>query len=262
MPPAGSSQAATDAEAPAAIRSYGQTVQIPKAAELVSRSLRNQIIRGEIDEGDALPPESVLMQQFGVSRPTLREAVRILESEQLVTVRRGAHGGATVHRPTADLASRYAAFVLQYRGTTLADVYQARVIFEPACVRMVAEHRTEADIARLRATVKTERETLTTVHDLATKAGFHRVLVEISGNQTLILFAELLREILISAAAKEQLILGNQVQAVKHHEEIIDLIERRDGAAAQEMWKAHLELTMKGVLKLLGGGTTVLDLLA
>jgi DNA-binding FadR family transcriptional regulator len=242
-------------------RTFGQSVQIPKAAELVARSLRNQIVRGEIEEGSSLPPEAVLMQQFAVSRPTLREAFRILESEQLITVRRGAHGGAAVHRPTADRASRYAALVLQYRGTTVADVYQARTIFEPACVRLVAEDHTEEDLDRLRATVEKEREGLTTVHDLATKAGFHRVLVEISGNQTLILLSELVREILIAAAAKEQLVRVDENAALRAHSEIIDIIASGDGGRAQDVWRTHLERTRDRVLSQLGGGTTVLDLL-
>lgn len=240
-------------------RSYGQSIEIPKAAALVARALRNQIVRGEIPEGSSLPPEAVLIQQFGVSRPTLREAFRILESEQLVTVRRGAHGGATVHPPRSDLAARYAALVLQYRGTTLADVYEARVIVEPACIRLVATNHSDADIALLRETVEKERNTAT-VHDLATKAGFHRTLVELSGNQTLILLNELIRDILISAAAAK-FVERDPSTALEDHSKVIDLIERGDGDAAQEMWRKHLERTKDRVLSQLGGGTTVLDLL-
>src|SRR5256885_7189092 len=72
------------------------SVRVPKAAELVAGHVRSQIVRGELSEGDALPPESALMEQFDISRPTLREAFRILESEGLITVRRGARGGARV----------------------------------------------------------------------------------------------------------------------------------------------------------------------
>ena len=83
-------------------------VKVPKTAELVAAQLRNQIVRGELREGDALPPEAALMAQFGVSRPTLREAFRVLESEALISVRRGARGGAHVHTPDGDVAARYA----------------------------------------------------------------------------------------------------------------------------------------------------------
>ena len=113
-------------------------VKVPKTAELVATQLRNQIIRGELREGDALPPESTLMEQFGVSRPTLREAFRVLESEALISVRRGARGGARVHAPNGDVAARYAGLVLQFRGATLADVYEARKAIDP---RPVLIHR-------------------------------------------------------------------------------------------------------------------------
>src|SRR3546814_21144854 len=69
-----------------------EAVRVPKTAELVARQIRNAIIRGELVDGDTLPAESHLIAEFEVSRPTIREAVRILESEGLVTVARGARG--------------------------------------------------------------------------------------------------------------------------------------------------------------------------
>jgi DNA-binding FadR family transcriptional regulator len=85
-------------------------------AELVAQQLRRQIIRGELPEGAALPSEAALMTRFGVSRPTLREAFRVLESEGLINVRRGAHGGARVQVPSGEAAARYAGLVLEFRG--------------------------------------------------------------------------------------------------------------------------------------------------
>src|SRR5439155_10979415 len=108
-------------------------LRIPKMAELVAQQLRRQIVSAELSEGDALPSEAALMAQFGVSRPTLREAFRVLEAEGLITVRRGAHGGARVRTPNDDAAGRYAGLVLEYRGATLSDVYDARNIIEPPC---------------------------------------------------------------------------------------------------------------------------------
>src|SRR6266516_3287083 len=125
-------------------------LRIPKMAELVAQQLRRQIVAGELREGDALPSEASLMAQFGVSRPTLREAFRVLESEGLISVRRGAHGGARVQIPNGEAAARYAGLVLEYRGTTLEDVYDARNIIEPPCAALLAKRRTQADLTRLR----------------------------------------------------------------------------------------------------------------
>ena len=73
----------------------------PKMADRVATQLRRMFIKGEIPEGTMLPPESELMERFGVSRPTLREAFRVLESESLIEVQRGVRGGAQVTSPTA-----------------------------------------------------------------------------------------------------------------------------------------------------------------
>ena len=89
-------------------------VWVPKTAELVAAYIRRRIVRGELQRDDALPPESALMEQFSVSRPTLREAFRILESEGLITIRRGARGGARVQVPTTEVAAGYVGLVLQY----------------------------------------------------------------------------------------------------------------------------------------------------
>ncbi|MGZ5365488.1 MAG: FadR/GntR family transcriptional regulator, partial [Mycobacterium sp.] len=102
----------------------------PKMADRVATVLRRMFIRGEITEGTMLPPESELMERFGVSRPTLREAFRVLESESLIEVQRGVRGGARVTRPRRETLARYAGLILEYEGVTLKDVYDARMTLE------------------------------------------------------------------------------------------------------------------------------------
>src|SRR3546814_16660333 len=79
--------------------------RVPKTAELVADRIRRRIISGELDEGASLPPEGQLLEQFGVSRPTLREAIRILEAERLITVTRGSRSGARVSAPRVESRS-------------------------------------------------------------------------------------------------------------------------------------------------------------
>ncbi|WP_322766327.1 FadR/GntR family transcriptional regulator [Frankia sp. Cr1] len=181
----------------------GRQVRVPKTAELVAAHLRRQIVRGELVEGDALPPEAVLMEQFGVSRPTLREAFRVLESEALISVRRGAHGGARVHTPNGDVAARYAALVLEHRGTTLADIHQARALIEPPCVRQIAERHTDDDLTELRAAL-TAVEAADDNHSQlqAADTDFRGLLIELAGNQTLLVLAGMLRHIVSLAQGK------------------------------------------------------------
>jgi len=128
-------------------------VRVPKAAELVAAQLRGQIVRGVLGEGDALPPEHELMQRFGVSRPTLREALRVLEGESLLSIQRGARGGARIHTPDGDAAARYAGLALQFRGATVADVYRARTALDLASLRMILQRSGDADLTALRENV-------------------------------------------------------------------------------------------------------------
>ena len=85
----------------------------PRIAETVADELRRQIVDGELADGDLLPPQAVLVERFNVSLVSLREALRILETEGLVSVRRGNQGGAVVHAPTKSSAAYMLGLVLQ-----------------------------------------------------------------------------------------------------------------------------------------------------
>src|ERR1700712_971581 len=110
-------------------------VRSPKTAELVAQTLRKMIVDGQLTDGDFLPYEADLMTHFQVSRPTLREAVRVLESDRLVEVRRGSRTGARVRVPGPEIVARPAALLLALSGTTLGDVMTARIGIEPYAAR-------------------------------------------------------------------------------------------------------------------------------
>jgi DNA-binding FadR family transcriptional regulator len=216
----------------------GQQVRVPKTAELVAAQLRRQIVRGDLVEGDALPPEATLLEQFGVSRPTLREAFRVLESEALISVRRGAHGGARVHTPNGEVAARYAALVLEHRGTTLGDVYAARATLEAPAARLLAERRTEGDLAALRAALAQAEEAGDDPARLHQQEhAFHMLVVELAGNKTLVVLSGMLNHILDRVPLPRGHVGG---EALRVHEELIQLIEKRDGPAAEAAWHEHL----------------------
>src|SRR6204780_5085650 len=121
--------------------SGAQQLRVPKAAELVAAGIRGQIIRAELKQGDSLRAESELMETFGVSRPTLREAIRVLEMESLLRMRRGSRGGAVVTAPDPTVAARAVGVLLQLRGVTLRDIHEARTMIEPMAARHIAESR-------------------------------------------------------------------------------------------------------------------------
>src|SRR5579863_6057437 len=93
---------------------------------MLADDIRMQLVSGELVPGQPLPPEKELLQAYGISRPTLREAVRILEAESLVETVRGPKGGITLRAPDPVVVIRQVGVHLQLIGATLADVYAAR----------------------------------------------------------------------------------------------------------------------------------------
>ena len=110
----------------------------PRIAETVADELRRQIVDGELADGDLLPPQAVLVERFNVSLVSLREALRILETEGLVSVRRGNQGGAVVHAPTKASAAYMLGLVLQSEHVLLSDLGTALRDLEPTCAALAA----------------------------------------------------------------------------------------------------------------------------
>jgi GntR family transcriptional regulator, transcriptional repressor for pyruvate dehydrogenase complex len=239
------------------------TVRVPKTAELIAGQLRSRIVRGEVGEGDSLPPEGELMAQFGVSRPTLREAFRILEHEALITIHRGARGGARVHAPKSDVAARHAGLVLQYRGATLADVFEARAIVEAPAASMLASRRDRGAAAK-----RLERNLAEQEKDPSSPwrgPEFHRLVVELTGSQTLLLLTTMLEYIQEGAARTALERQPSDVRLARRgleaHRQLIASIRAGDGDEAEEAWRRHLIEVGGAFQKAHGGGATVLDVL-
>jgi len=244
------------------------TLRVPKMAELVAQRLRRQIVRGELSEGDALPSEAELMGQFGVSRPTLREAFRVLESEGLINVRRGAHGGARVQIPNGDIAARYAGLVLEFRGTTLEDVYDARNIIEPPLAGLLARKRTKADLEKLKAAHDVAREHLDDGNALVRVHNeFHAVMIDLAGNETMAVLNGMVRHIIdlssfqhVAADAGSPANIQSIRKGFRAHELLLEYVEARDAEAAETLWRKHVTEAEKYMLSD-ANPKTVLDLL-
>ena len=253
---------------PTARRRDVHAFRVPKTAELVAQRLRGQIIRGELTEGESLPSERELIEEYAISRPTLREAFRVLEAEQLITVRRGARGGASVHAPSAAAAARYAGLVLEFEGATLADVYEARTLIESPCASLLARRRTKADLKLLWTSVEhgesisDDRPRLIRHH-----TEFHSLVVELAKNRTMNLLDGMLREIIGTAnfrrvesdpdAAAHDVAFHHGLRA---HRRLVELIEAKDADGAGALWTKHLVEANRYLLEL-PGASTVLDLL-
>lgn len=239
----------SSAPAESGLRLAGPPVRLRKAGQIIADSIREQIASGDLRAGQPLPNETELMAHFEVARPTVREALRILEAEGLVEVVRGARGGARVRRPDIGAAARHCAVLLQLEGTTLAEVFDLRLMLEPTAARLAAERRPRRSaVAALEAVIEEEERVVDQVSSLAEQAHrFQEALVEVAGNPTLALLVRLLQELMsrqtasrldpdLEDATRKRL----RRRLIRAQRAVTEAIARGRGDEAEAEWRRFL----------------------
>ena len=224
-------------------------VRVPKAAELIADAVRAQIANGELQPGRPLPNETELMAHFAVARPTVREALRILEAERLVEVVRGARGGARVQQPDIRAASGICALLLQLQGATIADVYEVRLMLEPTAARLAAKRAPKLAARALEAVIADEARIVDQGQSLASLAmRFQETLVDLSGNPALVLLVRLLHDLVarqavsrvpmidVDDAGRERL----RRRLIGAQRAVTAAIAAGRGTNAEDLWRAYL----------------------
>ncbi len=170
----------------------------PRLAEMVAANLRERIVDGTLPDGGDLPTLERLVQEFSVSPPSIREALRILENESLITVRRGSVGGAIVHRPNPDAAAYMLGLVMQASQTRTEDLAGALMQLTTVCAGMCARRkdRKKAVVPALRTAIANSIAHIDDAVEMERWARqFHGELIRGCGNDALILVAGTLEEL-------------------------------------------------------------------
>lgn len=218
---------------------------------MVAASLRNEILSGRLKDGDTLPRQEDLLADFKVSPPAVREALRILETEGLISVRRGNVGGAIVHFPTAHGVAYMVSLVLHAQRTSLDDVGAALRQLEPICAAMCATRPDRRDVV-VPVLEGIMQEQLDSIHDVmqynqAARA-FHEALVAHCGNETMILVIGAL-ESLWSAHERHVYEVSPEPNAVvrrtavRAHEKLVAAIAAGNAESASQIARRHLDAT-------------------
>lgn len=240
------------ASAPRLLDFDRQPVRQPKASEVIANELRRVVVC-DGKPGDYLMAERLLIERFGVSRPTLREALRILESEGLLDIRRGIKGGATIREPSIeDLTLRIGTF-LQIKRTTYEDLFKVRKIIEPAAARLAAERvGRDGDGGVLADCLERERTTIADPDSEPRPSEaidqFHDVVLELAGSTTVAVIGKLLSATVDSYTQSYIDRLGNTnalcaalSESHKIHEKIAEAIRGGDGDRAEHLMRSHLD---------------------
>ena len=215
-------------------------IQRQKMAVVVADSIADDIFTRGLVPGVVLATESQMLDQFGVGRATLREGLRLLEAEGLISVRAGPNGGAVVQRPSEDRLARLLSILLAVAGTTLQDVIEARQVLEPALASLAAQHADADDLAQLDVAVARLQANEGGGGFLALSGDFHSVVARASRNRALSSFWFAIEKIVDGQQAGVHYTPESMQGAIRAHKRIGEAIRRHDPAAAAEAMRRHM----------------------
>jgi GntR family transcriptional repressor for pyruvate dehydrogenase complex len=215
-----------------------------KQYEQVAEQLRTLVVDGTLQPGERLPNEETLAREFGVSRPTLREALRSLAAQDLVRTSKGAGGGTFVTRPSvqrvAGIVHSSITLMADANDVTLDDLLEARELVEVPAARLAAERRREDELERLREAIPDEPLRLGPDQQFVYNQDFHSIVIDCCGNALLAIAAEPIFGVLQRNLARTT--LGRRFHRAinDQHRSIAAAIEAGDAEAAATEMRAHL----------------------
>ena len=245
-------------------------IRIPKVAEVVANALRRQIVTGEYEVGEVLPNEGELMASFDVARTTIRDAFRVLETEGLLEVRRGAAAADASARPGAAMVADYAALLLQFERATLEDVHTARTLIEAPAAGLLARARDPEVVARLQEILDEEAAVAGDDDLIRAEGRFHRAIVELTGNQALALLSAVANNIVAGQIARRvqkarprsgAIDTSALADAHRAHVRLVKLVAAGNDVEAEKLWRRHLEAATEELGRHPRAARTVIDLL-
>lgn len=225
-------------------------VDVPKASDVLARELRERILSGELTEGTALPPERELVKQTQMSRATVREALRILEVQNLVRVRAGRAGGAFVQRPTTKSMASSVTLLIRGQKIKLADLMETREALEPFCAELAARKRTEDELAVLdRANKDISDPDADLPAFLQANLDWHVGVAMAGHNELLIGFMTALSHAIYTGTENAAFVDDNvRTVTARAHRSITTAIRNRDADAAGRRMRRHVHSYAKAAL--------------
>ena len=223
-------------------------ISVPKSSDVLAGRLQQQILSGLYPHGAALPTERDLVSTTGLGRGSVREALRILESQGLVRTRAGRYGGSVVSKPTDALLASHISLFAKGHDVSLRALVEARQALEPMVAALAARHRSEEDLASLkRISMRLDAAAIDDVpRFLLENANWHSALAVASHNDLLRAFTASISGLMLEASG-----IGNfaspEVRAlVTHaHRRILQAIEAQDADTARQRAERDLQAYAK-----------------
>ncbi|MBW0094512.1 FadR family transcriptional regulator [Pseudonocardia sp. KRD-184] len=210
-------------------------------SEVIARELASHIVDAKLPAGSVLPTEKEMIESFDVGRSTIREALRLLETRNVITLRPGPGGGPVVRRPRPEDLSEALSLILQFEDASLDDVMQARRALEPTIARLAATRITEADLDLMERTVRVVLESPDPEVFQEQNRIFHSTLSRAACSVVLQVFVESLGSVADGIAGGVTYSPRRYVAAAHAHTRIIEALRANDADCAEQLMRNHLD---------------------
>jgi DNA-binding FadR family transcriptional regulator len=211
-----------------------------RIAEEVADRIRVLMLDGTFPAGEPLPSERHLAERFGVSRGSIRDALRTLETIGLLETRHGQ--GTFPHELSVDRLVAPLASVMAYRSDLQDELLDVRRMFEPAVARVAALRATEEDLADLQRILETQRQKLKAGQSaIAEDTAFHAILARSTRNRVVMSIMATLNDLLVESRTQSLLQKGRPARSIDGHESVVAALRRRDAEGASQAMYNHID---------------------
>lgn len=223
-----------------------QPVQPVRAYERIVQQIEEAILRGDLRPGERLPSERDLLQQFSVSRSTVREALRVLQSNGMVRSRAGDPGGAEVLPFSPVTLQKSMTRLAHVSELSLAELIQFRMMLDGTANLLAARLRTEDQLAEMDQALDTMRAAVEQGYDKFSEAdvAFHDTVALASGNRLVQICNQVVRSVVLSLIEKKIANaddrLGLMEESIRHHGDVLDAVRSGDGPTAARLARQSL----------------------
>ncbi len=220
-------------------------VSVDRVSQVIVDQIKQLMREGRLVNGDRLPSERDLCQRFGVSRVTVREALRVLEANGLIEIRVGSRGGAFVASPTKERLGEGLADLMTLTSLTPANVTEARSIIELGILPFVVERATDDDIRGLRLLVEEAQDALSRdIYTMSLSATFHVAVAACAHNPAIETLVHSFHGPMLLSLRQAQIVAPDMGRrGTEEHAALVDAIEKRDVEAAVGVMTTHIDRT-------------------
>jgi GntR family transcriptional repressor for pyruvate dehydrogenase complex len=229
-----------------AVKPEFEAVRRNRIYEEIARQIE-KMITDKLKTGDRLPPERQLADMFGVSRSSIRDAIRTLEMSGLVEARQGL--GTVVREPSADAVVNPLTQVLVRKRKLVGELLDVRKMIEPPLAARAAVHATSDEVAEMDNILRRQEEKLRG-GELAIEEDneFHYAIALAADNSVVLKVLDVLMDLLRDTRERSLQVEGRPERSIADHRDILDSIRRQDAAGAEAAMRRHIEAVEKMVL--------------